>query len=249
METPAPNPLISIVTVVYNGASTLEQKILSVLGQTYPHIEYIIIDGGSQDGTVDIIKKYQNRIAYWVSEPDEGIYDAMNKGKRHASGDWIYFLGSDDILHNVLHQIIPHFTDPAAIYYGDVMMNHLGRRFCGRMNNFSILKFNICHQAIFYPRHVYTRKNYQPQFKVYADYVMNLECWTDPVSPFIHLDRVIADYNELGFSGQTDDPVFFQERRQLVRKLFPFWLYVYYLLRVEYTTLIKKIGRKNSNCG
>ena len=84
---------ISIVTVVYNGASTLEQTILSVLGQTYPHIEYIIIDGGSKDGTVDIIKKYQDRIAYWVSEPDEGIYDAMNKGIRHASGDWIYFLG------------------------------------------------------------------------------------------------------------------------------------------------------------
>ena len=83
------NPLISVVTVSYNAVLTIEQTILSVINQTYPHIEYIIIDGGSTDGTVDIIKKYANRIAYWVSEPDKGIYDAMNKGVVVATGEWI----------------------------------------------------------------------------------------------------------------------------------------------------------------
>jgi glycosyltransferase involved in cell wall biosynthesis len=86
------NPLVTIVTVSYNVVSTIERTILSVVNQTYSNIEYIIIDGGSTDGTVDIIKKYMDKIAYWVSEPDKGIYDAMNKGILMAKGQWINFM-------------------------------------------------------------------------------------------------------------------------------------------------------------
>ena len=93
--------LISVVTVSYNAVSTIEQTILSVINQTYPHIEYIIIDGGSTDGTVDVIKKYADKITYWVSEPDKGIYDAMNKGLRRVRGDWCVFMNSGDILYNL----------------------------------------------------------------------------------------------------------------------------------------------------
>lgn len=82
-------PLISIITVVYNCKDDLEMTIKSIIDQTYPNIEYIVIDGNSNDGTIDIIKKYQNKITYWISEPDEGIYDADDKGIRQSIGDWI----------------------------------------------------------------------------------------------------------------------------------------------------------------
>ena len=90
------HPLVSIITVVLNGESHLEHTINSVLCQTYENLEYIIIDGGSSDGTQDIIRKYQDKIDYWISESDDGIYDAMNKGILQAKGELIGILNSDD---------------------------------------------------------------------------------------------------------------------------------------------------------
>lgn len=100
-------PLISVITVVYNGAKYLEETILSILNQSYPNIEYIIIDGGSTDGTLDIIKKYENYIDYWISEPDNGIYDAMNKGISISNGSTIGLLNSGDMYnYDTLKKII-----------------------------------------------------------------------------------------------------------------------------------------------
>lgn len=89
-------PLVSVITVVYNGAATIEHAIRSVLDQPFGDFEYIVIDGGSSDGTVDIVNRYRSRIAHFVSEPDGGIYAAWNKGLRAARGQWIAFLGADD---------------------------------------------------------------------------------------------------------------------------------------------------------
>lgn len=90
------NVKISVVTVCYNAVKELERTMLSVLNQTYDNVEYIVIDGGSTDGTVEIIKKYADRLAYWVSESDKGIYDAMNKGIKVATGEWINFMNAGD---------------------------------------------------------------------------------------------------------------------------------------------------------
>ena len=89
-------PLISVITVSYNAVLTIEQTILSVINQTYLNIEYIIIDGGSTDGTVNVIKKYADKIAYWVSESDKGIYDAMNKGIAYSHGEYCNFINAGD---------------------------------------------------------------------------------------------------------------------------------------------------------
>jgi len=93
----SPAPLITVITATYNASKTLEQTILSVINQGYPNVEFIIVDGGSNDGTLDILRKYEHAIDYWVSEPDSGIFDAWNKGVSLSSGEWISFLGADDI--------------------------------------------------------------------------------------------------------------------------------------------------------
>ncbi len=91
-----PKPLVSVITVVYNSIATLEQTIKSVINQSYSNVEYIIIDGGSTDGSIELIQKYEGHIAFWISEPDQGIYYAMNKGLKHAKGSLISLLNSDD---------------------------------------------------------------------------------------------------------------------------------------------------------
>jgi glycosyltransferase involved in cell wall biosynthesis len=89
-------PLVTVITAVFNGVSTIKRCIQSVVDQDYPYVEHIIVDGGSTDGTIDVLREYENRIAIWISEPDHGVYDAWNKGLRLARGEWIAFLGSDD---------------------------------------------------------------------------------------------------------------------------------------------------------
>lgn len=92
-----PAPLITVITATFNAAKTLEKTILSVINQDYPNVEFIIVDGGSKDETLDILRKFELAIDYWVSEPDKGIFDAWNKGVSLSSGDWIAFLGADDV--------------------------------------------------------------------------------------------------------------------------------------------------------
>lgn len=117
-------PLVSVVTVVRNGEKFLEQAIRSVIEQTYPRVEYLVVDGGSTDGTLDIIQRYQAHLAYWVSEPDGGIYDAWNKALRVAKGEWIAFLGSDDLL---LPRAIADYVDYLR-KYADTPFEYLSSR-------------------------------------------------------------------------------------------------------------------------
>ena len=116
-------PKVSIITVVYNGIEFLEETIKSVIAQTYPNIEYIIVDGGSKDGTLDIIKKYEAHISKWISEPDKGIYDAMNKGIDLATGDWQNFLNAGDsfVDNNVLEKIFTTNLENITLVYGDII--------------------------------------------------------------------------------------------------------------------------------
>ena len=111
-------PLISIITVVYNGDKYLEETVQSVLSQTYDNVEYIIIDGASTDGTIDIIRKYEDQIDYWVSERDKGMYDAMNKGIDAASGELINFMNAGDrLIFLDVNSLLKLHTTNTSYYY------------------------------------------------------------------------------------------------------------------------------------
>lgn len=138
-------PLITVVTVCYNAVDELEKTMLSVLNQTYDNIEYIVIDGGSTDGTVDILKKYADRLAYWKSESDKGIFNAMNKGILKSTGDWICFINSGDFYYsnNVFDSIFnkPEYKN-ADVIYGEMLLDYSFGLF--HVKPASLSSFNLC---------------------------------------------------------------------------------------------------------
>lgn len=169
-------PLISVVTVVYNDEQLLEHTILSVINQTYDNVEFIIIDGGSTDGTIDIIRKYEHSIDYWVSEEDDGIYDAMNKGIDLATGEWIIFLNSGDTFldEKVFSSVFKQNLDEFDIVFGKSMTTYDSLKSI-RYSNFSsenknfYLKKMPNHQAIFIKKNIYKKYKYNLEFKYLAD--------------------------------------------------------------------------------
>ena len=171
------NPKLTVITVVYNNARDIERTLLSVLNQTYANIEYIVIDGGSTDGTVDLIRIYKDRIAKLISEPDKGIYDAMNKGLAVATGDYVLFMNSGDELYSpqTVANVFATATD-ADIYYGETEMindkgESLGQRRHKAPERFSWRSFkygmNVSHQAIYIKRSLV--ELYDPQYQLSAD--------------------------------------------------------------------------------
>ena len=111
-------PRISIITVVYNGEAVLERTIQSIARQTYPSIEYIVVDGKSQDGTVSLIQKYSSVVTKWISEPDTGLYDAMNKGLDLVNGDFVCFMNAGDLFYadDTLHKIFQNYSGEDVLY-------------------------------------------------------------------------------------------------------------------------------------
>ena len=159
-----PTPKFSVITVCYNAEATLEDTIQSVISQTYHHVEYIIVDGASKDRTMDIVNRYRDRIAVVVSEPDKGLYDAMNKGIRLATGDYLCFLNAgdsfheDDTLQQIVHSI--HTLQLPDVLYGETeLVDHEGHflrmRRLQAPEHLTWKSFRqgmlVCHQA-FFPR-------------------------------------------------------------------------------------------------
>lgn len=220
---------VTIITAVYNGAAYIKRAIDSIAEQTYDNIEYIVVDGGSTDGTVDILRQHSNVVTRFISEPDKGIYDAMNKGVKMATGDWIYFLGCDDYLYPDFSKMCTLLDDKHTIYYGNVF--HRGRVQDGAFTAYKLSKYPIPHQAILYPRVVFEKYSYDLRYKISADHYLTIKCWHDRKIKFKYCDLVLARYSEGGFSTQGD--VLFQlEKPQIIRQNFSLWVNLRYRYRL-----------------
>jgi glycosyltransferase involved in cell wall biosynthesis len=166
----------------------------------------------------------------WISEPDEGIYDAMNKGIGLASGEFLYFLGAGDRLHpGVLEAVAGEIrklrcqgkSERATLLYGNVCWTRYGRPYDGRFNRFKLLRRNICHQAIFYQRSVFERLGfYNTKYPLLADWEFNIRCFNDEGVHKRYIPLTIADYKGDGLSDMSSDIAFYAEFPSLVRKLY-----------------------------
>jgi len=219
-------PLISIITVVLNGEKFLEESIKSVMCQSYLNVEYLIIDGGSTDGTLEIIRKYEHAIDYWFSEADAGIFNAMNKSLNFVSGDWFLFLGADDTLINseVLMKASHEMRNRSAVYYGNVLTLNSNLLYAGHFSRFKLIHQNICHQAIFYPSAVCIHRLYDERYKVSADYKYNIELWGDGAI-FVYIPIIITVYNETGRSSMGEVQ-FELDKLDLIRIHLGFYFFV-----------------------
>lgn len=202
-------PKISIVTVCYNAVDTIEKTIHSVINQTYDNIEYIIVDGASTDGTLDIIKKYEEYVTRWVSEPDKGIYDAMNKGIALATGEWINFMNAGDVFfdNKVLSRVANYADKDADVLFGDVAClidEKLYRLnavpFYEHLPLHHSMGFN--HQSTFVKTRLAKIIKFDLKYKLAADYNMIITIYREGgVFKQLH-DTIIAVYDTNGISSK-----------------------------------------------
>lgn len=238
-------PKISVITVSYNAISTIESTVLSVLNQSYPNIEYIIIDGGSKDGTVDIIKKYNSQISFWKSEVDSGIYDAMNKAILHATGDWINFMNSGDTFYNenVIERIFSNEIDSSyAVVYGNTEFVYSDRtQVVKKVKNSDVHKYMpACHQSIFCRRMEMNRKMFDLRFKIAADFNFFYSLYMDNAK-YLYKDIIVSRYDAMDGISSKNKLLSFKERMRITKS---FAGYIYsvglYKFKMLYLSLTRK---------
>ena len=202
-------PVLSVITIVYNNVRDIERTMLSVLNQTYPAIEYLVIDGASTDGTKEVIERYKDRLACYRSEPDSGIYDAMNKGLQLATGDYVLFMNSGDEIYDpeTVSAVFGSSAD-ADIYYGETEMYNdnwesLGERRHKAPEKFSWRSFkygmSISHQAIYIKRVLTAPYDLQYKYSADIDWIIKAARKSTKI---VHTKRYVAKYLVGGVSKQ-----------------------------------------------
>ncbi|AFD09247.1 glycosyltransferase family 2 protein [Solitalea canadensis] len=217
-------PVLSVITIVYNGSGFIERTIKSVVNQSYKNIEYIIIDGASKDNTLEIVKRYEENIALWISEKDKGIYDAMNKGLQLAKGDYVIFMNAGDQFHNetTVKRIFTTNAN-ADIYYGDTLIvddegRSLGPRRLRPPEKLTWKSFRmgmlVCHQSFIVKRTL--APLYDLNYKIAADIDWCIKCMKQ-AKTLENVHFYIANYLSGGASWQNQKKAL-NERFNIMKK-------------------------------
>ena len=236
-------PKLSIITVNLNNAEGLRKTIESVVSQTFSDYEYIIIDGGSTDGSVEIIKEYADKITYWVSEPDKGIYNGMNKGIKVAKGEYCQFLNSGDYLvfENTLSEVFTNFPEK-DIVYGNILINNTVKTYPKYLDFAHFLKDSIPHPASFIKKSLFEKYgNYNESLCIVSDWEFFIDVIIINKCTYEHCGLTVSNFDLSGMSSLKENREKLKaERHSVIKKHID-------LIINEYFTLERKLNKyKNS---
>jgi glycosyltransferase involved in cell wall biosynthesis len=241
---------ISIITVNFNDKIGLEKTVISVIEQTFIDVEFIVIDGGSTDGSNEILQRFEDKISYWVSEPDNGIYHAMNKGIKKATGEYLLFLNAGDRLHQstTLSEALKLMQFGHDIYYGDIIYeepNGIKKEvnFPHQLNFSYFYNFNISHQASFISKKLFDKVGlYNETYKIVSDWEFFILAIYRHNASYHHLNIIVCNYDGSGLSSNTaNHPAMHQERAQTISKFFSNFQSDYQLLNAYNDKYLKRI--------
>lgn len=221
------NPKLSIITVNLNNRDGLKRTIDSVVSQTFTDYEWIVIDGGSTDGSRELIEQYQDHFAFWCSEPDKGIYNAMNKGITHAKGEWLQFLNSGDLLYNdnILQNIFSTNYN-ADVIYGDAMRyssnNTIPWHVTKNITLSFLMYFSICHQSSFFNKNVFINRCYNETYRLASDWALYLQLVLENAH-FQYVPYCITYFENEGLT-YTNHSLASTEREKIKEEYIPYHL-------------------------
>lgn len=239
------NPKVSIVTVVFNASDEIEVTLKSITSQSFLNKEIIVIDGASTDGTRELIQKYLNKIDCFISEKDNGIYDAMNKGIKHASGDWICFMNAGDKFFNknTIKELFEKKDEDDDILAGDCIADYNSFTKYIKAKNLNKIKYGMIfsHQAVFVKTNLYKRKYFDLKFKIASDFNFFYWCYLSNVK-FKIINSPVSIISTGGLSDNMKYNVFIENRKiirqysepqlivEIIYLIKIFWAFMKYLI-------------------
>jgi glycosyltransferase involved in cell wall biosynthesis len=197
-------PKLSIITVNYNDAKGLEKTIQSVIAQTYQNFDYLIVDGDSNDGSKIVAERYQANIDYYISEPDTGIYHAMNKGIKASKGEYLLFLNSGDVLNGntAVNDFVNHIDFGGDIIYGDYKFKTGGKVYPDNLTPLFFVRTSLPHQSTFFNRVVFDKMGlYDERYKIVADRAFYIKCFLNNQFVFKHINYPLTIFDLTGISN------------------------------------------------